>query len=180
MEMPAKSEFPGTGEHGNGISPNVKTQGDWIRSVKSGGCTACHALGTKATREIPTALGPFPNTAAAWERRVKSGQAGAQMSGALNGFGRARVLKMFADWTDRIRAGEIPPAPPRPQGVERNVVITQWDWADPKAYLHDVVSTDRRNPRLNANGPIYGSLELSADYLPVLDPETNTASRRCR
>ena len=53
---------------------------------------------------------------------------------------------MFADWTDRIAKGEVPPAPPRPQGVERNVVITQWDWADPKAYLHDVVSTDRRNP----------------------------------
>ena len=81
MEMPAKSEFPGTGDGGNGISPTMKSQGDWIRSVKSGGCTACHALGTKATREIPAALGPFPNTAAAWDRRVKSGQAGAQMSG---------------------------------------------------------------------------------------------------
>ena len=174
MEMPAKSEFPGTGDTGNGISPNMKSQGDWIRSVKSGGCTACHALGTKATREIPTALGPFPTTAAAWDRRLKSGQAGGQMSGQLNQFGRARVLKMFADWTDRIRAGELPPAPARPQGVERNVVITQWDWADPKAYLHDVVSTDRRNPRVNANGPVYGALELSADYVPVLNPVTHS------
>jgi hypothetical protein len=177
MEMPAKSEFPGTGESGNGISPNMKSQGDWIRSVKSGGCTACHAIGTKATREIPAALGSFPNTAAAWDRRVKSGQAGGQMSGQLNNFGRARVLKMFADWTDRVRAGEVPAAPQRPQGIERNVVITQWDWADPKAYLHDVVSTDRRNPRLNANGPVYGALELSADYVPVLNPVTNTASQ---
>ena len=149
MEMPAKSEFPGTGDSGNGISPNMKSQGDWIRSVKSGGCTACHALGTKGTREIPAALGSFPNTVAAWDRRVKSGQAGGQMSAGLNNFGRARVLKMFADWTDRIRAGDLPPAPQRPQGIERNVVITQWDWADPKAYLHDVVSTDRRNPRVN-------------------------------
>jgi hypothetical protein len=177
MEMPAKNEFPGTGESGNGISPSVKTQGDWIRSVKSGGCTACHALGTKATREIPAALGPFPTSAAGWDRRVKSGQAGAQMSGALNQFGRARVLKMFGDWTDKVRAGAVPPAPSRPQGIERNVVITQWDWADPKAYLHDVVSTDRRNPRVNANGPVYGSLELSADYTPVLDPVTSTATR---
>src|SRR6186713_388830 len=177
MEMPGKQEFPGTGDEGNGISTNMKSQGDWIRSVKSGGCTACHALGTKGTREIPAALGSFPTGVAAWDRRVKSGQAGAQMSGALNQFGRARVLKMFADWTDRIRAGDVPPAPARPQGLERNVVITQWDWADPKAYLHDVVSTDRRNPRINANGPVYGSLELSADYTPVLDPRTNTASR---
>ena len=177
MEMPAKSEFPGTGDSGNGISPNVKSQGDWIRNVKSGGCTACHALGTKATREIPTAFGIFPNSAAGWDRRVKSGQAGAQMSGALNQFGRTRILKMFGDWTDHIKAGAIPPAPARPQGVERNVVITQWDWADPKAYLHDVVSTDRRNPRINANGSLYGSLELSADYTPVLNPVTNTATR---
>ena len=84
---------------------------------------------------------------------------------------------MFSDWTDRIANGEVPPAPPRPQGLERNVVITMWDWADPKVYLHDQVSTDRRNPRVNANGLIYGSLELSADYLPVLDPVHNTVSR---
>ena len=81
---------------------------------------------------------------------------------------------MFADWTDRIAAGELPPAPTRPQGLERNVVITQWDWADPTAYLHDLVSTDRRNPTVNAYGKIYGALEESADYLPVLDPVNHT------
>ena len=42
----------------------MKSQGDWIRSVKSGGCTACHALGNKATREIPAALGPFHDSVA--------------------------------------------------------------------------------------------------------------------
>ena len=99
------------------------------------------------------------------------------MSAGLNTFGRRRVLEMFADWTDRIAAGEVPPAPPRPRGIERNLVITQWDWADPKSYLHDSVSTDRRNPRLNPYGPIYGSLELSSDYVPVLDPVKHTVSR---
>ena len=114
--------------------------------MKSGGCTACHQLGTRGTREIPKALGTFHSSAEAWERRVQSGQAGAQMVGGLNAMGKDRALAMFADWTDRIAGGEVPPAPPRPQGVERNIVITQWDWADPKAYLHDEVSTDRRNP----------------------------------
>jgi hypothetical protein len=99
------------------------------------------------------------------------------MSAGLDQMGRPRALKMFADWTDRIAKGEVPPAPTRPQGLERNVVVTMWDWADPKAYLHDVVTTDRRNPTVNANGPMYGSLELSADYLPVLDPKTNSVSR---
>jgi hypothetical protein len=108
---------------------------------------------------------------------VQSGQAGAQMMGAIGGLGHKRVLEQFADWTDRIAAGEVPVAPRRPQGIERNVVITEWDWADPKAYLHDVVSTDRRDPHVNANGLLYGSLELSADYLPVLDPVHNTVTR---
>jgi hypothetical protein len=177
IRVPEKSEFPGTAPGGNGISPNIKSQADWIRNLKSGGCTACHQLGTKGTREIPKELGTFHTSAEAWERRIASGQAGAQMTGGLNAMGKDRALTMFADWSDRMTGGEIPPAPPRPQGVERNVVITQWDWADPKAYLHDSVSTDRRNPTLNANGLIYGSLELSADYLPVLDPVHNTISQ---
>jgi hypothetical protein len=177
VQVPAKSEFPGTGPEGNGINPNMKTQADWIRMMKSGGCTTCHQLGTKGTREIPAALGTFASGAAAWERRVQSGQAGSQMSNGLDNMGRRRALAMFGEWTDRVAKGEVPPAPPRPQGLERNVVITQWDWADPKAYLHDLVSTDRRNPRVNANGPMYGSLELSADYLPVLDPSRHTATQ---
>src|SRR5687768_6397838 len=177
MKIPDKSEFPGTGETGNGIATTMRSQAQWRRQLSSGGCTACHALGSLGMRHIPKELGTFPNSIAAWERRVHSGQAGAGMSNGLNGFGRRRVLQMFADWTDRIAAGEVPQAPPRPRGIERNVVITQWDWADPKAYLHDSVATDRRNPRLNPYGPIYGALELSADYVPVLDPVKHTASR---
>ena len=177
LQVPGKDEFPGTGPTGNGINPNMRSQGDFLRVLKSGACFACHGLGTKGTREIPAVLGTFPNSMAAWERRLQSGQAGAQMIQGLGQLGRDRALRMFADWTDRIAAGEVPPAPARPQGIERNVVITQWDWADPKAYLHDEVSTDRRNPTLHANGPLYGALELSADYIPVLDPVTHTASR---
>jgi hypothetical protein len=177
IRVPEKGEFPGNAPGGNGISPNMKSQAEWIRNLKSGGCWACHQLGNKATREVPKALGTFSSTRAAWDRRIQSGQAGAQMSGGLNQMGRERALAMFADWTDRVNSGELPPAPPRPQGIERNVVITQWDWADPKAYLHDEVSTDRRNPTINPNGLIYGSLELSADYLPVLDPVKNAVSQ---
>jgi hypothetical protein len=170
LRVPEKNEFPG----GAGIGPSVKNQADWIRLVKSGGCTACHQLGTSGTRRLPKALDDFPSSTLAWERRLQSGQAGSNMISTLGQIGHDRALALFADWTDRIASGEVPPAPPRPQGLERNVVITEWDWADPKAYLHDEVSTDRRNPMLNANGRIYGSLELSADYLPVLDPQENS------
>ena len=178
LRPPDKSEFPGTGPQGNGISPNMTSQAAWLRQLKSGGCTACHQLGTQATREIPEDLGHFPSSVAAWDRRIKSGQAGGNMDQGLNTLGRERALKVLADWTDRIAKGEVPQqTPSRPQGVERNVVITQWDWADPKAYLHDVVSTDRRNPTVNANGPVYGALELSADYVPVLDPVRHSPAR---
>jgi hypothetical protein len=177
MQVPAENEFPGTGPTGNGISPNMKSQAEWLRNLKSGGCWACHQFGNQATREIPESLGTFPSSIAAWDRRVQSGQAGAGMSNGLNTLGRERALKEFASWTDRIAKGELPPAPSRPQGVERNVVISQWDWADPKSYLHDVVSTDRRNPTVNPNGLLYGALELSADYLPVLDPVRHESTR---
>ena len=177
LRIPEAGEFPGTGPQGNGISPNVKSQSDWVRLIKSGGCTACHQLGTKGTREIPKELGSFPSLVHAWDRRIQSGQAGGNMVGGLNQLGKERALLLFADWTDRVNRGEVPPAPPRPQGVERNVVITMWDWADPKSYLHDVVSTDRRKPTVNANGLLYGALELSSDYTPVLNPNTHTIDR---
>ena len=53
IHVPDKSEFPGTGPQGNGISPSMESQAEWIRTLKSGGCTACHAIGNKATRGDP-------------------------------------------------------------------------------------------------------------------------------
>ena len=176
LKVPAESEFPGTGPEGNGINPMFKSQAEYLRPLKNGACLGCHQMGSKGTRELRPELGTFQSSEQAWARRLASGQAGGAMTGMAGQMG-PRALKMFADWTDRIGKGEVPPAPPRPQGIERNVVITLWDWADPKAYLHDLVSTDRRNPTINANGPVYAVLEASADYMPVLDPKTHTASR---
>lgn len=162
----------------NGISSNVRNQADFIRNISSGNCTACHQLGNKATRELHESMMDMESTEAAWMRRVQAGQAGGSMISSIQRIGGEEVINMFSDWTGRIMAGELPQEQPRrPQGIERNVVITQWDWADPKSYLHDLVSTDRRNPTLNANGKIYGALEASSDYLPVLDPVNHEASR---
>ena len=104
----------------------MKSQADWLNQMR---CGACHQIGTKATREIPKSLGTFHSSLEAWERRVKSGQMGPGMAGALAEFG-PRGMAMYADWTDRIAAGEVPEAPPRPQGVERNVVVSLWDWSN--------------------------------------------------
>src|SRR5262245_20948223 len=57
MQMPPKSDFPGTGANGNGISENIRSQGEWIRQiVNTDGCTGCHQLGGKATRTIPASF----------------------------------------------------------------------------------------------------------------------------
>jgi hypothetical protein len=178
LRVPPKTDFPGTGPQGNGISPTIRSQGEWIRQVvNTDGCTGCHQMGNKATREIPKNLGAFDSALDAWDRRIQSGQAGGAMSARFTQVGRKRALQMYADWTDRIAAGELPDAAPsRPQGKERNVVVTLWDWAAPKVYLHDEISSDKRNPVVNPNGPVYGALEASGDYMPVVDPVHNTST----
>jgi hypothetical protein len=178
VNVPKKDEFPGTGDSGNGILPSVKSQAQWLEGMKTDGCEACHQLGNEYTRTIPSMFSNL-DPAQAWLRRLQSGQAAGQMfGGTLSRLGPKRFAEMYADWTTRIQHGELPTeAPARPQGVERNIVITQWDWADPKSYLHDEIATDKRNPTVNANGLIYGSPEESRDYLPVLDPVHNTTSQ---
>jgi hypothetical protein len=172
VEVPPSSAFPGTGDAGNGIATGMQSQAQWVDGLKQG-CQLCHQLGNQATREV---LNPseFDSTEAAWAHRVQAGQRGAMMSGGLRRFGAERAVSMYADWTDRIMAGEVPPAPPRPQGRERDVVLTMWEWGGPTGYIHDEVATDKRNPRVNADGPIYG-VEFASDRLVWVDPETNEA-----
>ncbi len=154
IEVPPADEFPGTGETGNGISPYMGTQANWVDGLKQG-CQLCHQLGNKATREVLD-LEQYETTAAAWEHRTQAGQRGGLMSATLGMFGKEHVIQHYADWTDRIMAGEVPPMPPRPQGQERNVVLTLWDWGNEVGYVHDEIATDKRNPVVNAFGPVYG------------------------
>ena len=147
----------------------------YLGIMKNQTCVGCHQLGQKATRTIPESLGEFDNSQEAWVRRVQSGQAAGQMINPLAGLLGGVPFQYLADWTDRVAAGETPSwTPPRPSGLERNVVATVRDWADPKTYLHDLTSSDRRNPTVNGYGKIYGSPELSTDRFPILDPVTNT------
>jgi hypothetical protein len=170
LRIPAAEQF-GT----DGLPRNMK-QTDWLNSMKSNGCIGCHQLGQLSTRTIPAALGKFESSEQAWMRRVQSGQSGQMMFAALNGLGPT-AFRNFADWTDRIAKGELPHAKPtRPQGVERNIVVTLREWMDEKHYLHDLIASDRRYPTVNANGPLYGSPEYSSDSMPILDPLENKAT----
>jgi len=171
LQIPAADQFGG-----KSAIPKDVTQRDWIGTLKNQQCIGCHQIGQQATRTIPTALGTFANSEQAWLRRIQSGQAGPLMMGAISRLGPT-AFKNFGDWTDRIAKGELPFAKPsRPQGVERNIVITIRDWMNEKQYLHDVISSDRRFPTVNGNGPLVGSPEYSSDSIPILDPVKNTAT----
>jgi hypothetical protein len=169
MQIPGQDQFGGKSN-----IPDKLTQVDWLKQVKNIGCIGCHQLGQEATRTIPAQFGAFKNGEEAWMRRVQSGQSGEQMTNQLAGNFGGAPFKYLGEWTDRIAKGELPKAkPPRPQGVERNVVVTSWEWSTPDRYLHDLISSDRRNPTVNAYGPLYGSPEYSTDNMPILDPKTN-------
>jgi hypothetical protein len=176
LKIPDRSEFPGTGEKGNGMPEKLRHQAQWLDVVKTNGCDTCHQLGNRASRTISKEFSAFKNSNEAWQRRIVSGQAMTSMLNAIDRIDSKRALALYADWTDRIAAGELPKAKPsRPQGAERNIVVTLWDWSNPKAYLHDEISTDKRKPTVNANGPLYGSTELSTDLVPVLEAARHRA-----
>jgi len=177
MEVPALDQFPGTGPTGNGISPQFLTQQMWSFHAKD--CLSCHQMGDAPTRALAN------NTVEGWAERItKARGPGDQafgdhgqdfanaMQNRMTGFGRARGLKMFADWTQKIANGALPAeAPPRPQGIERNIVLTSWDWSNGR-YNHDNVSTDRLDPTVNANGPIWGIIGMWG-FVEMLNPVTS-------
>jgi len=174
LRLPATGDFPGTGATGNGLAETLPTQEAFLSGLL-GGCVSCHQLGTKFTRE--KSASPFPDSVAAWDHRVAVGQSGAAMSAALTGLGRPRALAMLADWTDRVTKGEVPEPPARPLGVERNVVITLWDWAGPREFVRGVTATDARRPRANADGLVFGTPDISANALVMLDPLRHRVTR---
>ncbi len=184
IKVPPEGDFPGTGPQGNGINPTFKNQQDWIGHFKEN-CHFCHQLGTKVTREVAD----IGNTVEAWDQRIQKGRSpddpflegvpntkprgkefGSTMNNYMTMFGRQRGLGMFADWTDRIAKGEAPPAPPRPTGVERNIVVNMWDIGNGR-FLHDSSTTDKRNPTVGGGGPVYAVQQLSG-MVVALDPKT--------
>src|SRR4030095_9477647 len=165
LKMPSTADFGGEGRIPKGI-----TQAAWLNQMKNNGCVGCHQLGQKSTRTIPQTFGTFNSSSAAWLRRVSSGQSGQQMTEQLLSLGPLGA-QLLGDWAGRIAKGERPRTKPtRPQGIERNVVVTLEGLGDDKHYLHDIIATDKRKPTVNAYGPLYGSPEYSTDILPVLDP----------
>jgi hypothetical protein len=172
LKIPDLTEFGG-----KGAIPEKITQAEWLTVIKNRSCVGCHQLGQESTRTMPAAFSDIKSSEEAWMRRVQSGQAAPLMVNPLAGHLGGAPFKYFADWTDRIAKGELPHSrPKRPEGIERNIVVTWWEWGESKKYLHDLISSDRRYPTVNAYGPLFGSPEYATDMLPILDPKTHTVT----
>jgi len=189
LDVPPKSAFPmtvsipsnqtapqgmeGGAPAGNGATQTavVQTQANWVAAVK--GCEICHQLGSRITREISPSMGAFDSSTEAWDHRIRMGQVGGAMVGILSPLGRDHAEAVLANWTDRIAKGEIPAAPPRPAGVERNLVISMWDMGKPISFAHDLYTTDKRHPESNAYGPVYMG-DYNTGYLHILDLKANS------
>jgi len=176
LQPPSKDKFPGTGPQGNGMGAGMLTQNHWINSLKSN-CNFCHQLGNALTRSVDHVLKAKPELKThieAWEWRLGTGVRGTDMYGALTNQGKEEALKVYADWSERIAKGEVPPAPPRPTGAERNLVLTLWDIGTDHSFMHDEIATDRHHPTVNAGGPVY-AVSAGHGSLDFVDLKTNTA-----
>jgi len=150
---------------------------EYLAWTKNLGCSSCHQLGDEYTRTIPDSLSEFEDSHTAWIRRTQSGQAAFIMIRQATAQLRNVPYKYLSEWTDRIADGALPHVQPdRPTGLERNVVVTVRDWSKPTGYMHDLSGTDRRDPTVNAYGPLYGAPEHSTDEFPILDPIENVAT----
>ncbi len=153
-EPPAESELPDTFE----------SQDHWIAQFKLG-CMLCHQIGGKPTRKHTS-----KKAIDDWLKRA------GLMDAHGDALGREVLLESLADWGSRIEEEVVPETPDRPSGIERNAVITQWQWATKTSYIHDEVSTDKRDPTVNAGGPVYG-VDIGQDYLWILNPSTHSVSK---
>jgi hypothetical protein len=123
LKIPPARDFGGTTD-----IPKEITLETWRQRMNNVDCVGCHQLGQESTRTIPAAFGTFKSGEEAWMRRVSSGQTGEWMINRLAGELGSVPFRYFGDWTDRIAKGELPKSrPPRPSGIERNVVVSSWE-----------------------------------------------------
>ena len=85
--------------------PGGRNQHAWMSDFKLG-CELCHQMGSASAR------GMRGNRAGLDAGLKKAGS----MDGAAMGLGRDALLDALADWGGRIAAGQVPEAPPRPEG----------------------------------------------------------------
>ena len=144
----------------NELPDEFDDRAQWIANMKLG-CMRCHQFGGQVFH-AHTRPESWEN---AWRHRSLE-QRTAEWLGA------EVFPRTLAEWATRIAEGEVPPAPPRPTDLERNVVISQWEWGRHDSYIHDLISTDKRNPMRYPFGRIWG-VDFGQDTLWTLNPVTH-------
>ena len=133
----------------------------WTSTFKLG-CQLCHQIGSAITRA---------RTRDQYDLGLRKSS---YMNLTADHLRRDDLLNMLEDWSTRILAGETPPAPPRPSGIERNLVITQWAWA-----TRSPTRTTRSPPTSADRLSIPTALCMRSiwdDRMLALDPITHEAS----
>ena len=121
------NEFPGTGARGNGIPPELNARRSGSTASRATAISATSSATRSRARSATWITCGFKTPRRRGTIARSSACAAARWPARLRRSAREAATKMFADWTTRVAAGEVPPAPPRPEGVERNVVVTLWD-----------------------------------------------------
>ena len=150
---PAQQEVPSTFED----------DAHWITDMKLG-CMRCHQFGSRVFHTR--------TRADSWEDAWHGNATEDRTADAL---GRIVFGRSLAAWTSGIAVGDVPEAPPRPAGIERNIVVTEWQWGRADSYIHDQISTDKRQPTLYPYGNVWG-VDFGQDLLWTLDPRTHRVS----
>jgi hypothetical protein len=165
------------------------TQQRWLGSMKNLGCVGVTSSAALDAHD-PCSRLARSRQAPTLHRRVQSGSR-RHDARAADMDSVAASFTVLRTWTDRVAKGELraQPSPQVRRAPSANIVVTLRDWMDEKHYLHDLISSDRRYPTVNANGPLYGSPEYSSDScrfstrgeqgddvpLPVRDPQCRSA-----
>ena len=152
IHPPAKEQLPA----------KFVSQEHWLADFRAG-CNQCHQMGMQNMRNFtePKIWETFINLNPGMKKNAET-------------LGKDVLIATLVDWAKRVKAGEVPPAPPRPTGIERNFVVTEWDWGAKESFIHDVTATDKRNATLYPNGKVYGADRTGGGRLWALDPITNT------
>ena len=172
LKIPDANEFGG-----KGAIPGNITQAEWLAVMKSRSCIGCHQLGQAVDPHDAGSIRRYQVKRRGVDapRAIRAGRsADGEPARRPPRWGAIQVFRRL----DRPHR-QGPAAAQQAQaarGIERNVVVTWWEWSDPRKYLHDLISSDRRYPTVNANGPLFGSPEYSTDMLPILNPKTHTVT----
>ena len=166
IDLPASHEFPGTGPDGNGINPVMGSQSEVDQQPQGlpalpPGRQPAHPRGPRRRGLRLGALG-LGRPHAARPARV----AHVQLHHPLRPRARARHCRSTG-------ATGLPPARRRRPRRGRRASSATWcsrcgTGATTVVFVHDEIATDKRNPRVNANGPLYG-VDIGNDFLLVTD-----------